>query len=67
MKFKVKNTADVYTSEFPKKNDLSKEDEVDVDKLKTIPTDLGKLSNTVEKDIEKIEYDELVEKVNLID
>ena len=41
----------------------SKGNEFDVDKLKTFPTDLSKLSDVVKNEvIKKTEYDELVKK-----
>ena len=43
-------------------------DKIDVDKLKTVPVDLAKLSNVVKSDVvKKTEYDKLVSKVNGID
>ena len=43
-------------------------DKIDVDKLKTVPVDLSKLSNVVKNEvIKKNLYDKLVAKVNNID
>ena len=43
-------------------------DKIDVDKLKTVPTDLSKLSNLVNNEVvKKSVYDELVAKVNNVD
>ena len=43
-------------------------DKIDVDKLKTVPTDLSKLSNLVNNEVvKKTVYDELVAKVNNVD
>ena len=43
----------------------SKVDKLDVDKLAPIPVDLSKLSDVVKNDVvKKIEYNELVKKVN---
>ena len=43
-------------------------DKIDVDKLKTVPVDLGKLSNAVKNDVVKnTEYNKLVTKVDNID
>ena len=63
----VKKATDVDISDFAKKTDLVSlkwiVDELDIDKLKTIPTDLGKLNDLVENEIvEKSTYDELVKK-----
>ena len=63
----VKKATDVDISDFAKKTDLVSlkwiVDELDIDKLKTIPTDLSKLNDLVENEIvEKSTYDELVKK-----
>ena len=63
----VKKATDVDISDFAKKTDLVSlkwiVDELDIDKLKTIPTDLSKLNDLVENEIvEKGTYDELVKK-----
>ena len=42
-------------------------DEWDIDKLKTVSVDLSKLSNVVNSDVKKTEYDKLVTKDNAID
>ena len=43
-------------------------DKIDVDKLKTVPDDLAKLSNVVDNDVvKKTVYNKLVTKVNNID
>ena len=40
-------------------------DKIDVDKLKTVPVDLAKLSNVVKNDVvKKTEYNKLVTKVD---
>ena len=44
----------------------SKVDELNVDKLKTVPTDLSKLSNVKNELVKKAEYDQLVKKINAI-
>ena len=39
-----------------------------MDEFTTVPTDLRKLSNVVDNDVvKKTEYDELVQKVNVLD
>ena len=60
------------TSDLAAKTDLAclkaDVDKVDVEKLKTVPTDLSKLSNVVDNDVAmKPAYDKLVKKVNAID
>ena len=62
----------VDTSIFSKKTDLtslkSDVDEFDIDRLKTVPLDLSKLSNVVNNVvIKKTEYNKLVTKFNAID
>ena len=43
-------------------------DKTDVDKLKTVPVDLSKLSNVANNDVvKKTVYDKIVAKVNAID
>ena len=53
----LKNATDVDTSEFTRKVDLanlkSDIDDLDIDKLKTVPADLSKLSNVVKNDVFK--------------
>ena len=45
----------------------SKLDELDVDRLKLVPTDLKKLRDAVDKEVVKKDvYDELVKKVHVI-
>ena len=45
----------------------SKADKLDIEKLETTPVDLSKLSDLVKYDVaKKIEYDELIKKVNAI-
>ena len=66
-----KNAIGIDTSKFAKETDLvslkSDIDDLDTDKLKTVPVDLCKLSNVVENDVvKKIVYDELIKKVNAI-
>ena len=68
----LKNVTHVDVSSFVSKKDLAslkaEVDKIDVDKLKTVPVDLAKLSNVVKNDVvKKTEYDKLVSKVNSID
>ena len=53
----MKNATEVDTSKFAAKSDLSslkvKVDKIDVDKLKTVPLHLSKLSHVLNKDIVK--------------
>ena len=53
----LKNAAGVDTLKFAKKNDSanlkSKDDELDISKLETTPTDLSKLTNVVKKGVAK--------------
>ena len=45
----------------------TKEENLDVDKVKTVPSDLSKLTNVVDNDvIKKTVYDKLVIRVNII-
>ena len=44
----------------------SKVDELNVDKLKTVPTDLSKLSHVKNELVKKAEYDQLFKKINAI-
>ena len=45
----------------------TKEENLDVDKVKTVPSDLSKLTNVVDNDvIKKTVYDKLVIKINII-
>ena len=68
----IKNITDIDTSSFALKTNLanlkSEVDELDVDKLKPIPTDLSKLSDLVKSDVvKKTDYNKLVAKVDNID
>ena len=68
----IKNITHVDTSSFALKTNLtnlkSEVDKLDVDKLTTVPVDLGKLSNVVKNDVvKKTVYDKLVAKVDNID
>ena len=53
----VKNITHVDVSSYATKTNLaalkSEVDQIDVDKLKTVPTDLSKLSNVVKNDVVK--------------
>ena len=71
-KVDLKNATGVDTSKLGGKFDLAslkaEVDKIDVDKLKTVLVDLGKLSNVVNNDVaKKTMYDKLVPKVNNID
>ena len=64
---KWKKTTAVNTSVFVKKEDLfslkSDVDELDIDKLETVQTDLSKLSNVIDYDVDKrTVYGDLVKK-----
>ena len=66
----LKNATSFATSQFPKTHDLanlkSEVDKSDIGKLETTLVDLSKLSNVAKNDVvKKIEYDELVKKVNV--
>ena len=66
------NISHVDVSSFALKTNLAslktEVDKIDIDKLKTVPIDLSKLSNVVKNDVvKKTEYDKLVAKVNGID
>ena len=68
----IKNNSHVDTSIFALKTNLAnlktEVDELDIDKLKPVPTDLSKLRNILKYDIVKrTDYDKLVAKVNGID
>ena len=68
----LKNISHVDVSSFVVKSNLAslktEVDEIDADKLKTIPVDLAKLSNVGKNDVvKKIEYNKLVTKVDNID
>ena len=67
-----KKATGVDKSDFAKKVDFvslkSDVDELDIDKLKTVPVDLCKLSNVVNNDVvKKSVYEKLVTKVNAMD
>ena len=62
----------VHVSSFASKTNLAslktEVDKIDVDKLKTVPGDLAKLSNVVKNDVvNKTEYNKLVTKVDNIE
>ena len=46
---------------------MTEVDKIDVDKLKTVPVALSKLSDVVKNDVKKTEYNKLISKVNNID
>ena len=67
----LKNAAGVHTSKFVKKSDLaslkSNVDNLDIDKLKSVPIDLSEVSNVVKNEvIKKDVYYEFVKKFNTI-
>ena len=67
----IKNITHVDTSSFALKTNLanlkSEVDKLDIDKLKSVPTDLSKLSDVVKNDVvEKTNYNKLVTKVHNI-
>ena len=67
----IKNITHVDTSSFALKTNLAnlktEVDKFDIDKLATVPVDLGKLSNVVKNDVvKKTVYDKLVAKVHNI-
>ena len=68
----LKGTTSINTSELASKTGLASlntnEEHVDVDKRKTAPSDLSKLSNVVDTDpVKKTVYDKLIIKENAID
>ena len=68
----IKNITHVDTSSFTLKTNLAnlktEVDELDIDKLTTVPVDLSKLSHVVKNDaVKKTVYDKLVAKVDNID
>ena len=67
----MKGATGIYTSMLASKTDLtslkSKVDNLNVDKLRTIPAYFSKLSNLVDNDVRKTVYYKLVTKVNAID
>ena len=65
-----KNITHVDVSSYATKTNLaalkSEEDKIDVDKLKTIPTDLAKLSNVVKNDlVKKTDYNTKVTSIEI--
>ena len=67
----IKNITHVDTSSFALKTNLpnlkSEVDQLDIDKLATVPIDLSKLSNVVKNDVfKKTDYNKLVTKVDNI-
>ena len=71
-KANLKNATGIDTSKLAAKSDLAslkvEVDTADVDKLKTVPIELSKLSNIVKNEVvKKTVYDKLVAKVNNID
>ena len=65
----LKNVTHADVSSFASKANLAslktEADKIDVDKLKTVPIDLAKLSNVVKNDVvKKTDYNDLVNKVN---
>ena len=67
----LKNATRIDTSKLALKSNLAilkaKVDKIDVDKLKTFPADLSKLSNVINNVVKKAVYDKLVAKVDSID
>ena len=68
----LEGASEVDSSNLSAKSDLAslkaQVDEINVDKLNTVPVDLSKLNNVVNNDvIKKTLYDKLVTKVNAID
>ena len=68
----LKNATGIDASKLALKSNLASlkanVDKIDVDKIKTVPVDLSKLSNVVKKDVvKKTVYDKLVAKVDNID
>ena len=68
----IKNISHVDTSGFTLKTNVAnlktEVDKLDIDKLKSVPTDLSKLSNVVENDVVKnADYNKLLTKVGNID
>ena len=71
-KIDLKNISHIDVSSYALKSNLAslktEVDELDIDKLTSVPIDLAKLSNLVKNDVvKKTEYDKLVNKVNGID
>ena len=72
IKTDLKNISHIDVSSYGLKSNLvslkTEVDNLDIDKLTSVPIDLDKLSNVVKNDVvKKTEYDELVNKVNDID
>ena len=68
----LKNISHIDVSSYALKSNLSRlkteVDKLDIDKLKSVPIDLVKLSSVVKNDVvKKTEYDKLVNKVHCID
>ena len=68
----IKDITHVDTSSYALKTNLAalktEADNIDTDKLKTVPNDLAKLSNVVKNDVvKKTEYNTLKNKVDAID
>ena len=68
----IKNITHIDTSGFALKTNLAnlktEVDKIDIDKLRTVPVDLSKLSNVVKNEVvKKTEYNKLVNNVNNID
>ena len=68
----LKNATGIVTFKLAAKSDLvsltAEVDKIDVDKLKTVPADLSKLSNVLNNDVvKKTVHDKLVSNVNNID
>ena len=71
-KYDIKNITHVDVSSYATKTNLAalktEVDKIDVDKLKTVPADLAKLSNVVKNDVvKKTTYNTLKNKVDAID
>ena len=67
-KMDVNNITHIYVSSFASKTNLAalktEVDKIDADKLKTTPTDLAKLTNTVEHDVvKKTDYNTKVTRI----
>ena len=68
----IESITHIDTSGFALKTNLAnlktEVDKIDIDKLRTVPVDLSKLSNVVKNEVvKKTEYNKLVNKVNNID
>ena len=67
-KMDVNNITHIYVSSFASKTNFAalktEVDKIDADKLKTTPTDLAKLTNTVEHDVvKKTDYNTKVTRI----